>query len=790
MARLSVPASNFADCLRIGEAAEYLGVSTATLRNWDRSGKLKPRRHPQNGYRIYLHEDLQAVLRTAELSAVNDEEDALAIDWSKIRDAEHFVQFYEDEEFLLKSVSGFLGCALADGACGVVVATAEHRREIERRLLDAGIDVVKATASGRFLAFDANEMLATFMVDGAPDPIKFHEVIGKLLTQLRASRVPIRAFGEMVAILWAEGNQSAAVALEQLWNELGRRHRFALMCAYPIRGFDGDQIEAHDGVCTCHTRVFPAESFAEIATDDERMRAVAQLQKKARSLVAEIQHREEIQKSLAKRESELSDFFENATEGLHKVGADGTILWANQADYALLGYTAGEYVGQPITDFHADADVIADILAKLQRGESLVNFPARLRCKNGAIKHVRMSSNAYFEDGRLVYTRCFTRDVSQQWQAEKALVDADRRKDEFLATLSHELRNPLAPIRSALELLDNPSCEAGTRVNATSVIHRQVDQMTRLIDDLLDVSRITRDKIELRKCDVELASIINYASETSRPTLEAAGHQLEVLLPTQPVWLHVDPTRLSQVFANLLNNAAKFTPSRGRIRIEAEIDGVEVVIRVSDNGLGISCEALAYVFDMFRQADQSLERSQGGLGIGLTIVRRLVELHGGMVNAQSEGPNKGSEFTVRLPISSSSARSVNERPMSKAAPNPKRRVLVVDDNRDSGDTLALLLRVKGHDVFVAHDGLEAIEETARSNPEIILMDVGMPKLNGYEATRRIRQMPNGDAIFIVALTGWGQASDIARSKEAGCSAHLVKPVDFTALDQLLAKMST
>jgi CheY-like chemotaxis protein len=248
--------------------------------------------------------------------------------------------------------------------------------------------------------------------------------------------------------------------------------------------------------------------------------------------------------------------------------------------------------------------------------------------------------------------------------------------------------------------------------------------------------------------------------------------------------------RLSQVFANLLNNAAKFTPAGGQICIEAKTEGTEVVIRVRDNGVGISSEALAYVFDMFRQVDHSLERSQGGLGIGLTIVRRLVELHGGTVNAQSDGPEKGSEFTVRLPISSSSLGNMNEVQQSKAGPKIKRRILVVDDNRDSGDTLALLLRVKGHDVFVAHDGLEAIEVTAQARPEIILMDLGMPKLNGYEATRRIRQMPSGDAIYIVALTGWGQASDIARSKEAGCSAHLVKPVDFAALDQLLATAGT
>lgn len=791
MARLSLAASNFADCLTIGEAAEYLGVSTATLRNWDRSGKLKPRRHPQNGYRIYLHEDLEAVLRSADLSTLTDEAFAPQVDWSTMGETDHFVQFYESDEFLIESASGFVGSALKDGNMSVVIATPEHRYALQRKLVACGIDIETAEAAGRYVLLDAAETLSQFMVGDSPDPRRFNNTVGRVIAQLAERGRRIHAFGEMVALLWSDGNRDGAIALEGLWNELAKRHRFALFCAYPMSGCaEGDQSAAFNGVCSCHTRVIPAESYGAADTDDKRLRAISLLQQKAHSLAAEIEHRQEVEKSLVKRERELADFFENATEGLHKVGRDGTILWANRADYGLLGYSEDEYIGQPISDFHADADVIADILLRLQRGDALENFPARLRCKNGTIKHVRISSNACFEDGEFAYTRCFTRDVTQQWQAEKTLVEADRRKDEFLATLSHELRNPLAPIRNALELLDTDPTDAATLDEATSVIRRQTQQMTRLVDDLLDISRITRDKIELRKQVVDLASIINSAVETSRPMIHTAEHQLTVSLPERPINLHADAARLAQVFSNLLNNAAKFTPKGGRIQIEAKQVGREVVVSFRDNGVGIACDALAYVFDMFRQVDQSLEKSQGGLGIGLTLVRRLVEMHDGTVNAQSVGPGKGSEFTVRLPAAPVAARTPKNAKSTSKSTMAKRRVLVVDDNKDSGDTLCMLLRLKGHDVSTARDGVQAIDLAAEFRPEIILMDVGMPKLNGYEATRRIREMPGGRDIFIVALTGWGQASDIARSLEAGCSAHLVKPVNFAALDQLLASATT
>ena len=790
MARVNSAATNFADCMTIGEAAEYLGVSTATLRNWDRSGKLKPRRHPQNGYRIYLHEDLQGVLQSADLAAVGEDSFTPQVDWSQIGASEHFVQFYEHDEFMIASVAGFLAAALNRNDYAVVAATPEHRRDLQARLIADGVDVAEAQAAGRYIALDAQEALNNLMVGRKLDLGRFNSTIGPLVTELAETGHRVHAFGEIVALLWGEGNREAAIELEQLWSELGKRHQFALFCAYPIAGFNGgDEFDAFNGVCSCHSRVIPAESYSAVADSEERLRAISLLQQKAHSLQTEIEHRHVVEKTLSQRERELSDFFENATEGLHKVGGDGTVLWANKADYELLGYTEDEYVGRSIKHFHADADVIENILQLLGRGETLMNFSARLRCKNGAIKHVLISSNAYIENGELFYTRCFTRDITEQWQAEKRLLEADRRKDEFLATLSHELRNPLAPIRNALELLDRSGGNVDTMREAASVVRRQVTQLTRLVDDLLDISRITRDKLELRKQDVELGSIINSAIEASRPGIHAAGLRLQVSLPDEPVRLHADPARLAQVFSNLLNNAAKFTPSGGLIQLDARQVDREAVVSVRDNGVGISCDALAYVFDMFRQADESLERSQGGLGIGLTLVRRIVELHQGTVNAQSEGTGKGSEFTVRLPVSSAARESKPRRP-AKEAPAVRRRILVVDDNKDSGDTMCILLRHKGHEVWTARDGLEAVAKAGELEPEIILMDLGMPKLNGYDATRRIRETKSGQNMYIVALTGWGQPGDIARSLEAGCSAHLVKPVDFAALDELIAKAPT
>jgi signal transduction histidine kinase/ActR/RegA family two-component response regulator len=365
--------------------------------------------------------------------------------------------------------------------------------------------------------------------------------------------------------------------------------------------------------------------------------------------------------------------------------------------------------------------------------------------------------------------------------------EADRRKDEFLATLAHELRNPLAPIHNALSILKLAYNDRETFERSTGMIGRQLAQLVRLIDDLLDVSRISRGKLELRRERVELAPIVHQAVETCCPIAEPAGQQeVTVALPPQPVYLDADPVRLSQVICNLLNNACKFSGQDGRISLNAERCGNDVTISVKDNGIGIPHDKLDSIFEMFSQIDKSLERSQGGLGIGLALSKRLVALHGGTIEARSGGSGKGSEFIVRLPLAGDSASPPPEEPQNEVSPGGKHRILVVEDNRDSAESMATLLRLTGNEASVASDGEEALAAAEKQRPDVILLDIGLPKLNGYDVCRRIRGNPWAEDILIIALTGWGQKEDRRKSAEAGFDGHLVKPVEHGELMKLLA----
>lgn len=367
------------------------------------------------------------------------------------------------------------------------------------------------------------------------------------------------------------------------------------------------------------------------------------------------------------------------------------------------------------------------------------------------------------------------------------LREQDQHKDEFLATLAHELRNPLAPIRNGLELIRLANNNPATLEKATTIMQRQVDQMVRLVDDLLDVARISRNKLELRKEQVELESVVRNAVETSRPVLAGAKNDLHVELPTEPVWLNADPVRLAQVFSNLLNNAAKYSEPGGRISLVATQTGDELRVKVSDTGIGIEPGKLSQIFGMFVQLDASEQQAQSGLGVGLTLVQRLVEMHGGSVEARSEGPGKGSEFIVRLPaLTQSTTAPLKNELVEDERPQSRRRILVVDDNLDSAESMALMLKLSGHDVATAHDGMEAVELARDFQPDVALLDLGMPKLDGYEAARSIRQQSWGQGMLLVALTGWGQQEDKRRSREAGFDAHLVKPIDFGVLEKLVA----
>ncbi|MGH7710041.1 MAG: ATP-binding protein [Gemmatimonadaceae bacterium] len=370
----------------------------------------------------------------------------------------------------------------------------------------------------------------------------------------------------------------------------------------------------------------------------------------------------------------------------------------------------------------------------------------------------------------------------------RELKHADRRKDEFLATLAHELRNPLAPIRNSLHIM-RLAPDTGAAEQARSMMERQLGQMVRLIDDLLDVSRITRGKLELRKERVELAAVVSMAVDTTRPLIEAAGHALTITLPPEPIYLDADPMRLAQVFSNLLNNAAKYMDRGGRIWLTAAPNGSDVVLSVRDAGIGIPAEALPSVFDIFIQLDHAREKSQGGLGIGLTLVKRLIEMHGGSVTAQSEGVGNGSEFIARLPIAE---RRQLPRVVSKeqriAARDAGYRILIADDNRDAADSLSMMLRLMGNEVRTVHDGAEAIKEAATFRPDVALLDIGMPRLDGYEVARSIRNQRWGASMRLVALTGWGQDEDKRRAIEAGFDKHFTKPVNPESLGQLIKEL--
>ncbi len=581
----------------------------------------------------------------------------------------HAVQFYEHEAYLLDSVSEHIGSALSAASAGILIATAPHRDGVAHRLTARGLDVAGAGAQGRYVALDARDTLTRFMVDGWPDPARFDDTVGTLIVNTRARAPQVHAFGEMVALLWAEGNRDAAIRLEELWTELRTRQPFSLLCAYPIEAFhDTSHAEPFREMTAIHTSVIPAESYTALQ-GHAQLRIIAQLQQQAAALEAEtIQRR------------------------------------------------------------HAEAE---------------------LR------------------------------------QKVEQLADADRRKDEFLAMLGHELRNPLAPVTTALQLMRLHSDESLRVARARETIERQIEHMTRLIDDLLDVSRITRGKIELRHEAVVLSTLVAHAVEATRPVIDERGHRLTLELPDEPVMLSADPARLEQVLANLLNNAAKYTDVGGRIWLRAFVDAGQLVLSVQDDGAGLTPEMREHVFDLFVQGPETRAYARGGLGIGLTLVRRLVEMHGGTVEARSDGPGRGSEFIARLPIRPvSHFASEGDASGAGLAALPKRRILVVDDNVDAADALAELLRDYGHDVRAVHDGPSALEEAALHRPDIVLLDIGMPGFDGYEVARRMRKELALKAT-LVALTGYGEARHRRLSRDAGFDEHLTKPVDIRKLETLL-----
>ncbi|HEY1075495.1 MAG TPA: ATP-binding protein [Fontimonas sp.] len=491
-------------------------------------------------------------------------------------------------------------------------------------------------------------------------------------------------------------------------------------------------------------------------------------------------------------DAKFEDLYEHAPDMMCSVDAgNGLILQCNETLSRVLGYPKREILGRPELDFYApDCRVRAlENFRQFQRSGQVLDDELKLLGKDGRTLHVSLSASAIRDSsGRIVRSRSVLRDISDRKRAEDALRDADRRKDEFLAILAHELRNPLAPIRNAVEVLRRRPGNDPQIAWTGEIIDRQLNQLTRLVDDLLDVSRITRNKIDLRRERVEVSSVVNRAVEACQPLIESRQHRLEIDLPATPIWLYADTARITQVLGNLINNAAKYTPSGGSIGITAAVDGGKVRIAVRDDGIGIAADLQAQVFDMFVQAETARDRSQGGLGIGLTLVKNLVEMHGGTARVKSGGLGSGSEFIVELP----EAPATPETQLSSADPSQPvmrpLRVLVVDDNKDAADTLSILLGLWGHTVSTANSGVEAIRLAARANPEVILMDLGMPIMNGYEAAEQILQRPDNGPVTLIALTGWGQEADRHRTQAAGFHHHLTKPVSIEQLQSLFATL--
>jgi PAS domain S-box-containing protein len=433
-----------------------------------------------------------------------------------------------------------------------------------------------------------------------------------------------------------------------------------------------------------------------------------------------------------------------------------------------------------------DADAYLAAVETAQRERSRLQATARVNHGDGEWWWIESYALPLFGDDGEYHGHVGTSlDVTERKEFERALSEADSRKDEFLAMLAHELRGPLAPIRNSIEIMRRIAAPGTGPVVDT--LERQVRQLVRLVDDLLDVSRISRGRIELRRERVDLRTIVHHAVEAVQPLCDAMSQALSVSMPADEILLHADPARLAQVFGNLLSNASKFSDRGGCISLDVQVADASALIRVADEGVGIASEQITRIFDLFAQVDTSADRAAAGLGIGLTLVQTLVGMHGGTVEVSSAGIGCGSEFIVRLPLATAAGPAgapVTSAPTSHAP----RRILVVDDNRDAADSLAMLLRLGGHETATAFDGLQAVEAAGRFHPDVILLDIGLPGINGFEAARRIRQQHADRRPTIVALTGWGQDADRRASQEAGFDAHLVKPVDDATLARLLADL--
>jgi PAS domain S-box-containing protein len=600
----------------------------------------------------------------------------------------HAVRFYESEDFLAAEVTNYAAAGLASGQAVLLIATGPHRAAVATRLVTLGVNLESVTETGRLRMIDARDTLTTFMADGAPDDDKFRAAVGTALEQslARSPGVPVRAYGEMVDLLWKDDNIDGALRLEELWNDLARTHRFSLLCAYAMGNFSRSaDTDRFLEVCHRHSHVLPTERFTETA-DEERALQISVLQQRARALETELAHRDEMErrlktlvaeqrrthKALRRSERHLRDLLDNAAEGIHWVGPGGVILWANQAELDMLGYAAEEYIGRNIAEFHVDREVINDMLARLLRGETLREYEARMRHKDGSIRHVLVNSNAYRENGEFVHTRCFTRDITpireaavererllERERAARAEAEqANRAKSEFLAVMSHELRTPLNAIAGYADLLElgvhGPLADA--QREALGRIQRSQRHLLGLINEVLNYARIESGSVRYALGAVVMDDLLRSADALVAPQMSAKELRYEYRGCDRSAIARADPERVQQILLNLLTNAVKFTDRGGQVRLECEASSESVTVRVIDTGVGIPRDKLETVFDPFVQIDTRLTRPQEGVGLGLAISRDLARGMGGDLWAES-AEGAGSTFILTLPRAERPARS-------------------------------------------------------------------------------------------------------------------------------------
>jgi PAS domain S-box-containing protein len=497
----------------------------------------------------------------------------------------------------------------------------------------------------------------------------------------------------------------------------------------------------------------------------------------------------EIEERAHRSQALLAAIVESSDDAIVSKSLDGRITSWNRGATRLFGYTAEEALGRRITlvippeNEHEEQH----ILEKLARGERIEHFETVRVAKDGRRIDVSLSISPIRDrDGKVVGASKVARDVSERKCMEAKLRDADRRKDEFIAVLGHELRNPLGPIRSIAEVLQRTASGTPGMERLCTILERQVAQMTRLLDDLLDVSRITRGRIKFQREPLDLVQVVQRAVEASRPLLERHRHDLRITLPTAAAHMQGDAARLVQMVTNLLNNAAKYTPEPGRIALRVVRKRKSFEIRVKDNGVGIAPGTLDDIFELFVQGERTGGQAPEGLGIGLTMVRMIAEHHGGSVKAQSAGCGRGSEFIVTLPAACEAAPARIAAAQTPARAKEHKRILILDDNRDSSESLAALLRVYGHDVFVAADGASGVNMIEALDPDLALLDIGLPDIDGYEVARRLRT--KGCNVPLAALTGYGTPEDRERARSAGFDHHFVKPIDPLALERLIGSL--